>query len=89
MRIDVRRFDRALCGDQREVAGGHIGLGEVTRMDARTGDDPFVAGLDALAGETFSQILIGDAPGRQVAAGAQHAGINCRLSHYAFEDCAA
>ena len=62
---------------------------EVARMDARAGNDPFVARLNAFSGETFSQILIGDASGRQVAAGAEHAGINCRLSHYAFEDCAA
>jgi hypothetical protein len=63
LRIDIRRFDRALRGDQRQIAGGDIGFGEVARMDARAGNDPFVARLDALLGKTFSQILIGDAPG--------------------------
>src|SRR5579864_1869990 len=89
LRIDVSGFDRALRSDQRKIACRDIRLSEMARMDTRAGNDPFVARLDALAGEAFSQFLIGDTAGRQIAAGAQHTGVNSRLSHYAFEGNAA
>jgi hypothetical protein len=47
----------------------------MARMDAGAGNDPFIARLDAVLGETFSQFLVRDAAGRQIAASTGHAGI--------------
>ena len=71
------------------IKGVNVSVGEVTRMDARAGNDPLVVRLDAVLRETIGELLVRDAVGRQIAARAEHAGIESRLGHYALEDSAA
>ncbi len=83
------RLDRALRSDEREIARRHVGIGEMPGMNAGARDNPLVARFDVPLGETIRQLLIRDAVGRQIAAGAEHAGIDFLLGHYAFEETAA
>jgi hypothetical protein len=68
--LHARRFQGALRRLQGEVAGELVRFGIVARGDAAARDDPFVRGLDALLGQLRGQLMVGDALGRQVAAGA-------------------
>ncbi|SQC39924.1 Uncharacterised protein [Clostridium sporogenes] len=84
LRIDTGRFDRTTRRLEREIARRDVRCGEMARMDARARHDPFIARLDAFLRKTIGQLLVRDAVGRQVAARAEHAGIESRLGHLCF-----
>ena len=68
--IDIGGFERAPCRGHREVAAADIGLGEVACANAGALDDPLIGGFDAVDRELRSQSVVGQAFGRQEAAGA-------------------
>ncbi|MNT68946.1 hypothetical protein D3C72_2072160 [compost metagenome] len=55
----------------------------MARRDAAARDDPFIRRLDALGGELFGQVLVGDALLRQVAAGTDNFAVSFAKNSHA------
>ncbi|MNT39685.1 hypothetical protein D3C72_1759530 [compost metagenome] len=62
-----------LRGFEAEIAAADIGRREVARVNAGALDDPLIGSFDAACRQILGKVVIGDAAGGQVAAGAGNA----------------